>query len=351
MVSVILDGENCWEYYKDDGLPFLRALYKLLSEDSTIRTVRANDYLDSVTNIKSLSKLWSGSWINANFAIWIGQAEDNKAWNLLSRTRQFLISTLDMRPELKEHPEARLAWEEIYIAEGSDWCWWYGDDHSSTNDETFDYLFRKHLINVYALLGEYVPEDLHFPIKSKRGKSPIKPPGDFITPVLDGRVTNYFEWQSAGLYETEAGATGTMHKSENLIKSIYYGFDFKNLYFRLDPTRPLTMDFVSAVKIKIIFHKPRTHEILATFAPEGQILLSLDKQLLPENAPSLLPGAYNKVIEFGIPIHHLNNPNNEAFEVVVVILKEGLEQERWPTDSTIQIPYPNANVFAENWHI
>ncbi len=240
VVSVILDGENCWEYYKLDGLPFLRALYRQLSAEPSIQTVRASDYLDQTPEIKTLPKLWSGSWINSNFAIWIGHAEDNAAWDFLSRTRQYLINTLELHPEHKESTPAKQAWEEIYIAEGSDWCWWYGDDHSSSNDETFDYLFRKHLMNVYTLLGEKVPEDLYFPIKKKRSKAPIKPPVDFVKPALDGLVTSYFEWQSAGVYETDAGATGTMHKAENLIKTIHYGFDLENIYFRLDTNRQLT---------------------------------------------------------------------------------------------------------------
>ena len=132
-----------------------------------------------------------------------------------------------MRPERKESPAAKQAWEEIYIAEGSDWCWWYGDDHTSANDEMFDYFFRKHLMNVYTLIGEKIPEDLHFPSKEAHESRRLREPVDFITPPLDGRVTNYFEWQSAGLYNTEAGATGTMHKSENFIKTIYYGFDIE----------------------------------------------------------------------------------------------------------------------------
>src|SRR5258705_12624374 len=107
------------------------------------------------------------------------------------------------------------------------------------NDETFDYLFRKHLMNVYAALGAKIPEDLRSPIKPKRAKVVPKPPIDFLTPKIDGRISSYFEWQAAGVCLTEPGGTGTMHRAQNTINAIYYGYDLHNLYFRLDLSRPL----------------------------------------------------------------------------------------------------------------
>jgi alpha-amylase/alpha-mannosidase (GH57 family) len=348
VVSVILDGENCWEYYKDDGLPFLRALYKRLAADSTIETVRAGDYLSRVKEIQTLPKLWSGSWINHNFAIWIGHEEDNQAWDMLSRTRQFLLSTLGLHPELKTSQKATQAWEEIYIAEGSDWCWWYGDDHASSNDDMFDYLFRKHLMNVYQILGEKIPEDLHLPIKRKHAKAPVTEPSDFITPILDGRVTNYFEWQSAGVYHTEAGATGTMHKSENLIKTIYFGFDLNNLYFRLDLNKPLTTDDLSGISLKLVFTEPTNHELTVEFAKENKLALTLKT---PVQTITLPAGAYQKIVEFTVPVNRIENPNKTAFELAVVVMRDSLEQERWPSGLPLQISYPDTNVFIENWHL
>ena len=238
VVSVILDGENCWEYYKEDGRLFLRELYGLLSEESELTTVRGSDYLEQHKPVHTLPNLWSGSWIYSNFAIWIGHAEDNHAWDLLKRTHEFLKDHFARHPEAAGTEAGKLAWEEILIAEGSDWCWWYGDDHSSGNDETFDWLFRKHLMNVYSLVGAKPPEDLHLPIKALRKANAILPPTEFISPKIDGLVTSYFEWISAGLYATEAGATGTMHRAQNFIKSIHFGSDLETLYIRLDFSPP-----------------------------------------------------------------------------------------------------------------
>ena len=94
------------------------------------------------------------------------------------------------------------AWEEIYIAEGSDWCWWYGDEHSTENDADFDNLFRKHLMNVYMLMGKDIPEELFIPIL--REDKVCKPTIDlisFISPTIDGEVSSYFEWLSAAYYD------------------------------------------------------------------------------------------------------------------------------------------------------
>ncbi len=132
LVPVILDGENCWEYYPDGGrlVPPLA-----LSERGARSQVRAGDRgrippRSSARPIPSPPLL--GSWISHNFAIWIGHPEDNRAWDALHATRQFLVRRGRVRSPRPRGPGA--AWDEIYIAEGSDWFWWYGDDHSSALD-------------------------------------------------------------------------------------------------------------------------------------------------------------------------------------------------------------------------
>ncbi len=351
VVSVVLDGENCWEYYRDDGLPFLRALYSRLAADPTLETVRASDYLDRVKEVKMLPKIWPGSWINSNFAIWIGHSEDNTAWELLGRTREFLKGLVDAHPEIHDRPHIQRAWEEIYIAEGSDWCWWYGDDHSSANDAMFDYLFRKHLMNVYELVGGEIPDDLHLPIKQKRKKILITEPDDFIHPLMDGKVSSYFEWRSAGVYHTEAGGTGTMQKAENLIKSIYYGFDPQNIYIRTDFNRTLTAETLKGISLKLIIHSPTGYEADIVFGQDNKLIVQLRTRDQSSAETISVLGAYKKILELALPINKLGNPDKKDFQVSLVVLKEGLEQERWPSDSTLKIPYPSTEIFVNNWHL
>jgi hypothetical protein len=149
MVPIILDGENAWEYYDQSGRPFLRELYRLISNDSRIAALTMSEALERM-DPEPIGHIFPGSWINANFDIWIGAAEDNQAWECLLRARQTYDRVL-ASPEGAAISEERrrLAFEELLIAEGSDWCWWYGPEHSSDNRPEFDRLFRDHLANVY----------------------------------------------------------------------------------------------------------------------------------------------------------------------------------------------------------
>src|SRR5262249_6552247 len=150
-------------------------------------------------------RLFAGSWISHNFAIWIGHDEDNTAWDALQRAREHL---LQRGADRNATPELRRAWEELYIAEGSDWFWWYGDDHSSAQDALFDYLFRKHLQNVYLLLGDAPPPELARPISKRGPRLAYTAPRAFLDVKIDGRST-FFEWISAGRYVCQ-NERGTM---------------------------------------------------------------------------------------------------------------------------------------------
>lgn len=351
IVSVILDGENCWEYYPQDGVPFLRELYKRLSDDPLLETVRGSDYLDrAAAKVRTLPKVWSGSWINSNFAIWIGHSEDNKAWELLTRTRDFLEKWGREHSDRRNSEAFRLAWEEIYIAEGSDWCWWYGDDHSSANDETFDYLFRKHLMNVYTALGSKAPEDLHVAIKRKRTEIRAQPAIDFISPEIDGKITNYYEWQSAGQYYTEAGVTGTMHRAQNILRSFHFGFDHQNLYFRLDLSRPLPPDQLTNHTFRLTFIAPEGAQL--ELKPEADGTLStIFKPSSAAPLSRLSSGKIGKILEFALPLSAFPPEYNRPFKLFFEAQKDQTDQERWPVESPLEIPFPSEEAFAENWLI
>ncbi len=146
----------------------------------------------------TLPRLFAGSWISHNFAIWIGHPEDNRAWDALHVAREFLVNEASSG----RHDATALAraWDEIYIAEGSDWFWWFGDDHSSAQDALFDHLFRKHLRNVYTLLGCDPPGSLFTPIARGAVRPPLHDqPVSFLRVKLDGRAP-YFEWIDAARY-------------------------------------------------------------------------------------------------------------------------------------------------------
>ncbi|NQU21774.1 MAG: alpha-amylase/alpha-mannosidase, partial [Candidatus Nealsonbacteria bacterium] len=162
LVSIILDGENCWEYYANGGVDFLRTLYRRIAKHPHVTPYRICDYLEQYPATDKLGHLFPGSWIQHNFGIWIGHPECNRAWDAMHQTRQYLAQVTEQKSKPAEQIDR--AWEELYIAQGSDWFWWFGDDHSSAQDGLFDRLFRKHLQNVYQILGDQPPPELAKPI-------------------------------------------------------------------------------------------------------------------------------------------------------------------------------------------
>jgi alpha-amylase/alpha-mannosidase (GH57 family) len=160
VIPIILDGENAWEHYPQSGREFLRRFYDALQRDPGIEAVTVSEAIARHRHFGKLSSLLPGSWINANFNVWIGAPEDNRAWDYLYNARTFYAHAA---PSASAE-QRRLAFEEILIAEGSDWNWWYGPEHHSANDREFDELYRKHLSNVYQALGARAPDYLSQPV-------------------------------------------------------------------------------------------------------------------------------------------------------------------------------------------
>ncbi|MGC8875164.1 MAG: glycoside hydrolase family 57 protein, partial [Chloroflexia bacterium] len=130
LVTVILDGENAWEYYENDGKEFLHSLYRLLSEDPELVTVTPSEYLARFPEMPAIETLWAGSWIDHDFATWIGEDEENRAWEDLGMVRDFLQEYVSGKRKADEAVLAQ-ALDLMYAAEGSDWFWWYGADQDS----------------------------------------------------------------------------------------------------------------------------------------------------------------------------------------------------------------------------
>ncbi len=229
MVSVILDGENAWEYYPNNAQNFFDELYTLLEEQDWCETI----LFDEVENcadlkIKPLDTLATGSWINANFDIWIGSHEKNLAWELLDMTK----NAFDAQKALLDEKEIKKIHKEFMVALGSDWFWWYGDDHYTALKSKFDKLFRKHLKNIYRLMKLDVPVEILMPIVEKKPLSKFHTkPTQRHKPQIDGRKTDFFEWLYAGYIDLKKDFS-TMDTSSLLIEGFYYSCDDEqNLYF------------------------------------------------------------------------------------------------------------------------
>jgi alpha-amylase/alpha-mannosidase (GH57 family) len=231
VIPIILDGENAWESYPQNGREFLRRFYGALQKDPQIEALTISEAIARTReeDFGKLNGLVPGSWINANFNVWIGAPEDNRAWDHLAAARKFY----DENAHRATEEQRDLAYEELLIAEGSDWNWWYGPEHHSANDRDFDELYRKHLSNVYQALGASAPEELAQPILVGTVRPTMVPQTAFIHPVMDGRVGGYFDWMGAAMYTADR-RTSSMHGKQFLLDAIYAGVDEDFLYGRLD---------------------------------------------------------------------------------------------------------------------
>ena len=226
ILTIAMDGENCWENYSEDGHIFLSELYRLLTTDEGLETVRVSDYLEKAERSVRLSKIHPGSWINRDFSLWVGEPTKNLAWEYLDKTRTDLISFE------KEKPDKELlkqAWNEIYICEGSDWYWWYGEPNDSGQDEIFDFIFRERLQNVYKILSKPVPDYLTLPLSAYFERGSRYPKGDVGGFELDGCTSE--NWGNAGCIDIPS--TPTMQENR-LFNKIYFGSNSNNLYLRFD---------------------------------------------------------------------------------------------------------------------
>src|SRR5712691_10497568 len=155
-VCLFLDGENAWEYYPGNGREFLREFYGRIQGDPDFRSLTASEAIAAAGEIPTTGGIFPASWINANFDVWIGHSEDVAAWELLWDARDAFGRAAEARkqgrPDAPGETALKEARESLLTAEGSDWCWWFGPEHSTANDAEFDALYRKHLTAIYLSL-------------------------------------------------------------------------------------------------------------------------------------------------------------------------------------------------------
>jgi alpha-amylase/alpha-mannosidase (GH57 family) len=165
VVSVILDGENAWEYYPYNAYYFMRDLYLALESHPFIQTTTYAEILADPASkplYRTLPELVTGSWVYGNLSIWIGSTDKNRAWDLLCTAKQsydLVVASGRLSPE-----EAEAASKQLAVCEGSDWCWWFGDYNPRESVEKFDILYRANLANLYRLLKLPPPAQLDEPV-------------------------------------------------------------------------------------------------------------------------------------------------------------------------------------------
>jgi alpha-amylase/alpha-mannosidase (GH57 family) len=338
LIPVILDGENAWETFKDGGETFLREVYGGLEKrGSGLRSCTIEDYLQRCPPRHTLRKLHSGSWISSNFDVWIGEDEENRAWDLLGDTRRFLEGRLpSLTPDQRE-----AALHEVYAAEGSDWFWWYGPDFTTECDVLFDDLFRQHLKNVYSICGQSSPPELDRTVLSAAAPALYAPPRRQISPIINGQLAPFYEWVCAGLY-VAGSEQGAMFRDDRFLRTVRFGCDREMLSLRFDLRRE------GEFTIGIVFHLPAGLLMQTPVAKRGT---SGKVTLLRPGGKGRAAGkfAVEEIIELGVPFSELGVQAGGTVQFQVKVFERGIERECYPENSPIELAVPSAESALAEW--
>ena len=369
LLTIALDGENCWENYLEDGASFLKRLYTLISEDETLETVLISDYIDKAKEHKTLNKISSGSWINRNFKLWVDEPVKDLAWSYLKRVRQDFSEFVKREPL---NPNIEQARKELFICEGSDWFWWYGEPNDSGRDNIFDFIFRTRLKNIYRYLGLDTPKYLDDPISNISTSKPSKYPKSLITPTIDGKniVDENDEWNNAGYIEIP---DGPVLRESKLFDKIRFGNDENNFYLKFhlnryikessELTRRTYQMYMYLRKssnkqalspVRLINKTPDVTPIsMEKFHNEIQIAIRNNKlQLL--RLIKAIPGdmwvydsareiesAYDEVLDVKIPFEILDIKNGETLEFIFINANYGIKDFYIPNEMVLTVTRPS----------
>ena len=339
-VCLFLDGENAWEYYPGNGREFLREFYGRIQGDQDFRALTATEAIASAGVIPTNAGIFPASWINANFDVWIGHSEDVAAWELLWDAREAYGRAVDAGKQGRDGAPTETALKEaqesLLAAEGSDWCWWYGPEHSTANDAEFDALYRKHLTAVYLALGQVAPQELAKPIKRQPEHALQLAPTGFLKIAVDGRDTSYFEWLGAGLYSPERRG-GAMHGRTFYLHELRYGFEEERFCVRVDPFLDLLGELEdcefritigAAEEINIVVKLIRGH--LQEFAVEKGRLCLL-------NPKSVAEAAFDRILEVSIHRSEISLQGQTKLKLGVALWHGGLPVDVLPAEGFLEV--------------
>ena len=362
LVPVILDGENAWEYYPASGREFLRRFYDALGTTPGVEAVTMAEAIARHGDIHQLTSLVPGSWIHANFNVWIGAPEDNRAWDYLHQAREFYA----LNAPHASLEQKKIAFEELLIAEGSDWNWWYGPEHHSANDRDFDELYRKHLSNVYQALGAMPPDYLAQPISGAEVRPTFIPQSAYIHPSITGDMVRYFEWMGAAHYTADR-RDSAMHGKQFFLDGAFAGIDESNVYGRLDFCEGSwpESDFDLVVNLECWFGRearPRRALRLNACATEKRIrnwkISSSADEVLATNdgKEQSVKVVLRRNFEFKLPLAWLGNVGSEEetsrgkLRLRFSLWQNGLPADALPVEGWIELPLISSDELAALAH-
>lgn len=379
--TVALDGENAWEHYAydidDDGYTeytgnlFREAMYAAISQAQTegwLRTITPKQYLqEHPASTLNTVPLETGSWSGGTLNTWIGEDDENEAWDRLIRTRNDLVDYMETNTLTKEDlPDA---WESLYAAEGSDWFWWYGNDQDSGHDELFDWQFKTILRGVYKGIG-WTDEDIldTYPELFMRIAPPVQAVFTAKTfPTIDGVQTVSDEWEGGALYEY--GSIDGSNMFYRLTSAVDENLD--KIHFKIETTNMYNMSNLDDVSIGLYFSKPfaefksifprvanssNPNEMIG-FEPSTELriylndLANLEIYFMGSEGWELTTNSFTEIVlgdflEFSIPLNLIQLQKGEQFFVSFLATNDitGLNFDRVPKDGPWAINFPFGGV-------
>ncbi|MDD3466854.1 MAG: glycoside hydrolase family 57 protein [Campylobacterales bacterium] len=338
VVPIILDGENAWEYYENNAKDFFETLYGAISKAdwcdmSTFSDVFNSDQIESshIENIKP------GSWIYGTFSTWMGHDEKNKAWELLSMAKNAYEEVKDNLTEDKR----QAAHKELMIAEGSDWFWWYGDDHYTPQANEFDYLFRKHILNLYKLIEKEPPSKVYDRINTQKVKEQKKKPTNYVSPQIDGKMTDFYEWLGAGSIRLDNDFSA-MDSSGYKFEKLLWGFDDENIYFAIFGKFAEIID--TGYELKIDLTGSKTAAITLPLSRKKFVV-----ECVGVDDVGKIKAGVEDVFEVSLPKSCLECANDKLLQAVFEIQKDKKPIERSPLHGVLELEVNEK--FLEDWYI
>jgi len=335
-VSLFLDGENAWEYYPGNGREFLQQFYGRVQADPDFRALTASEAIAAAGEIAETPGIFPASWINANFDVWIGHAEDVQAWDYLWDAREAFAraenAAAQGRKDAPSEAALREAKESLLAAEGSDWCWWFGPEHSTANDAEFDALYRKHLTGIYRAVGKIAPDELAKPIKKQPEHALHLPPSEYLRVHVDGRDSSYFEWLGGGLYSPER-RSGAMHGRTFYLRELRYGFEPERLCIRLDTFPGAIAEFRVTVQGNCAV------TMIAKLQQGKLVEYSLEQErVCLLNPAGSAEAAYDQILELAISKDLFDLRGMSRLRLGVALWHGGLPVDVLPAEGIVDVP-------------
>jgi hypothetical protein len=290
--------------------------------------------------IHTVESIVPGSWINANFDIWIGDREDLLAWRMLTKAREAYGRAVHQHDagaeDAPDTEQLAAAYESLLAAEGSDWCWWYGPEHSTANDAEFDAFYRTLLTEVYLRLGLDAPDELAEPIKRLPEHALVSPPAAHLDVRVDGRESSYFEWLGAGLYSADQRG-GSMHGRASLLHEVHYGFNDDWFYVRVDLFPEAHANLRDGL-FRVAVRAAQEVRVLAHIR-EGKLdgLQVEVNEVCLLGAQKYVQAAYGQILEVAIAKTLIETAGRASFQLGTSLWQGGLPVDMLPADGGLDV--------------